>query len=406
MSGILTNGLVQTGLVLASPVLVPKALRLVQRFLNPAPKGTRTSLPPARGNQPPAPPAPRDDPRHAALRLFVLTLGVSIAIFTALSPPNNLFLSLSPPGSLLQGFFPLFRPPLDLRLASQTLATAWQSSLGRELSEEELALAQRLQTLDARLAYIAYGAGPLMTCSWCRPPGTATAAGLLGTDYLLALAPSLAIVYLSVLAAVGVLLSGNGRQRYRKWAVFVTLGAAGWEVWERLTWDGARGGIGGRVTMLHSKLNLLRSLFALILLIAAYCAPPVAPPRGPSTVQLIAPALAGVTQQAESVLHRLRALSMMRMAVLHDDHMRKKVTSFWSSASSESSLARSSPSVQALLNAPELQCAIGPFTAWLEGAMQPPMRAGRMEHREEHEEDREGEQDDRAEEERTVDETA
>ncbi|GAA5900089.1 hypothetical protein JCM6882_002611 [Rhodosporidiobolus microsporus] len=390
MSSLLSNGLVQTALVFASPLLVPKALRLVQRFLNPAPKGKRTSLGPGVGaaGRPPPPP---DDPRYAALRLFVLALGVSVAIFTALSPPHNLFLSLSPPHSLPATLFPLLRPPLDLRLASQTLANLWQTSLSRPLSEADLALLQRLQTLDARLAYIAYGAGPLMTCSWCRPPGTATAAGLLGTDYLLAAAPGIAVVYLSVLAATGVLLSGNGRKRWRKWAVGVTVAAAAWEVWERLTWDGARGGIGGTVTMLHSKLHLLRSLFALALLLAAYFAPPQAPPHAPSTAQLVAPPIVAVTQQAESVLHKLRALSMLRMAVLHSDETREKVTSFWSSASAESTLARSSPAVQSLLQAEELRSAVGPFRAWVEGAMGAPgVRVEQEGEEEEEEEEEEG----------------
>lgn len=71
--------------VLAAPVLLPKAIGHAQRFLNPSPKGQRTSLGQGR---PPTPPPPPDDARYAALRLFVLTLGVSVSLFTALSPPH------------------------------------------------------------------------------------------------------------------------------------------------------------------------------------------------------------------------------------------------------------------------------------------------------------------------------
>ncbi|GAA6044027.1 hypothetical protein JCM8097_004310 [Rhodosporidiobolus ruineniae] len=388
MAGILSNGLVQTGLVLASPFLLPKALHAVQRYLNPSPAGTRAPLHPGMKATRPRP-LP-DDPRYAALRLFVLALGLSVCIFTALNPPHNLFLDLSPPRSLLQRLFPTLRPPVDLRVATETLAKAWMAHLRRDLTEQELALAQRLQTLDARLAYVAYGAGPLMGCSWCRPPGTTSAAGLLGVDYLLALAPGLAVAYLTVLAAMGVLLAGNGRVKYRRWAVVAVVVGGLVEGYWRLTWNGARGGIGGSVSMLHSDLHLLRSALFALLLLLSYFAPPSAPPSHPSTASIVAPAVASIAAQTESVLHRLRALSVLRMAVLHNDSYREKVTAFWSSASLESSLARSSPAVCALIEE-QVQSAVKPFRAWLEGAMRPLGEVG-AEEAEEGEEGEEGEE--------------
>ncbi|GAA5853104.1 hypothetical protein JCM8547_000202 [Rhodosporidiobolus lusitaniae] len=367
MAGLLGHWTVQTALVLAAPALVPKVISYAQRFLNPQPVGQRTKL--AGGAVPTLPP-PRDDPRYAALRLFVLTLGVSVALFTALSPPHNLFLSLSTPRSFLEIPFPLLRTPLDLRLATETLAKAWQTHLGRTLTEDELSLAQRLQTLDARLAYIAYGAGPLMNCSWCKPPGTTTAAGLLGTDYLLAIAPGVAIAYLTALSAAGVLLAGNGRQRWRKWAVAAVVVGGLVEVYLRLTWSGARGGIGGSVTLIHSQLHLLRSLGFAALIILSYLVPPSRQPVPPSTAALVGPTVAAIAAQSENVLHRLRALSVQRMAILHDDESREKVISFWASASAESTLARSSPAIQNLLET-QVAPAAEPFRAWLEVAMAP-----------------------------------
>ncbi|BGP51203.1 translation termination factor GTPase eRF3 [Rhodotorula kratochvilovae] len=282
----------------------------------------------------------------------------------------NLFLALSSPRSALARLFPLLRTPLDLRVATESLARAWSSSLGRPLSDEELALASRLQTLDARLAYIAYGAGPLLQCGWCRPPGSASAAGLLGTDYLLAIAPGVSVAYLAALAGCGLLLSGNGRERWRKWAVMATLAGALYELWERLTWDGARGGIGGNVTMLHSQLHLLRTLFSTLLLVLSFLAPaaPLAPPT-PSTSALVGPAVASIAAQSEAVLHRLRALSVQRMAVLHDDDMREKINAFWASASHESDLARADPQVRRIVE--QLRAEAGPsetFSAWVEGS--------------------------------------
>ncbi|GAA5917497.1 hypothetical protein JCM8208_005176 [Rhodotorula glutinis] len=353
MSGLLSNGMVQTAALIASPYLVPRAVRLAQAWLNPRPKGTRAPAGPA--SRPPPPRRRRpDSSKLAACRLFVVTLGVSLAIFSALSPPHNLFLSLSTPHSTLSTLFPLLRRPLDLRLSTDTLARLWTASLAnrRPLNDDELLLASRLQTLDARLAYIAYGAGPLTQCAWCRPTGSNSATGLLGTDYLLSVLPGVSVAYLTALAGSGLLLAGNGRERWRVWAVVAVLGAAGYELWMRLTWDGARGGVGGSVTMLHSKLHLLRTLFSALLLLASFLAPAASiPPIQPTTAALVAPAIASLAAQNEAVLHRLRALSMQRMAILHDDDMRDKVTAFWASASHESALARADPSVQRIVEA-------------------------------------------------------
>ncbi|GAA5825810.1 hypothetical protein JCM3770_006343 [Rhodotorula araucariae] len=357
MTMLLSNGLVQTALLVASPYLVPRGIRLAQSLLNPQPKGQRLPL--------------------AAFRLFVFALGVSLAVFSALSPPHNLFLSLSSANSTFSRLFPLLRTPLDLRIATETLARAWSSSLGRPLTDDELALASRLQTLDARLAYIAYGAGPLLQCGWCRPPGSASAAGLLGTDYLLSIAPGVSVAYLTALAGCGLLLSGNGRERWRKWVVLATLGGALYELWLRLTWDGARGGIDGNPTMLHSRLHLLRTLFSALLLLLSFLAPAAPlPAAAPSTSALIAPAVASIVSQSEAVLHRLRALSVERMAVLHDDAMREKISAFWAAASHESAVARADPQVRRIVE--QLGAEAGPsetFGAWVEGVMRPPRPA-------------------------------
>lgn len=73
--------------VISAPYLLPKGIRLVQYFLNPTPKGTRVPAHPALANRPP----PRtlvDSPRLAIFRLFLVALGVSVAVFSALSPPH------------------------------------------------------------------------------------------------------------------------------------------------------------------------------------------------------------------------------------------------------------------------------------------------------------------------------
>ncbi|KAG0663397.1 hypothetical protein C6P46_002736 [Rhodotorula mucilaginosa] len=327
-----------------------------------------------------------DSPQLAGFRLFVCAFGLSLAVFSALNPPENLFLSLSTPHSTLSRLFPFLRHPLDIRLATETLARAWSHTLlhHRPLDEPELALLNRLQSLDARLVYIAYGAKPLMQCEWCRPPGGGNMSSLGGTiiglDYLLASAPTILIAYLTTLAACGFLLSGNGRQRWRIWIVIPIVGGLGAEAYMRLTWDGGRGqaASGASISMIHSQLHVLRSLFFASLLTISYLAPasfhPIPALLQPDTSTIVAPALAAITNQGEDALQRLRALSIARMAVLHEDRSRKEVTDFWTSASTESRLARSDPViVSALETRLRRRTSSGPgpsetFAAWVEEA--------------------------------------
>lgn len=354
----MVNGLVQTALLIAAPYLLPRGIRFVQSFLNPQPKGQRHPVHP--GLQQRRRHVRPDSPKLAAFRLFVCALGLSVAVFSALNPPENLFLSLSTPHSTLSRLFPFLRHPLDIRLATETLARAWsQTLLHRPLVESELALLNRLQSLDARLVYIAYGAGPLMQCEWCRPPGAGSSSSLGGTiiglDYLLAAAPTILIAYLTTLVACGLLLSGNGRQRWRIWIVIATVSGVGAEAYMRLTWDGGRGqaAAGASISMNHSQLHVLRSLFFASLLTISYLAPAsfasVPAQLQPGTSAIVAPALAALTNQSEDALQRLRALSIARMAVLHEDRSRKEVTDFWASASTESRLARSDPVIVSAL---------------------------------------------------------
>ncbi|GAA5878713.1 hypothetical protein JCM3774_000482 [Rhodotorula dairenensis] len=354
----MNSGLVQTALLIAAPYLLPKVIRVGQSFLNPKPKGQRNPVHtyngPSRDTI-----AAADSPRLAAFRLFVCALGLSLCVFSALNPPENLFLSLSPPHSFLSRLFPCLRHPLDIRLATETLSSAWSRTLlRRPLAEPELALLARLQTLDARLVYVAYGAGPLMHCMWCRSPGVVPTGSVFGLDYALALLPLTGIAYLVTLAGCGLLLSGNGRARFRSWIVVLLLGGMAAEVWARLTWDSGRGqtAVGAPIAMIHSQIHVLRSLFFASLVAVSYLAPATrrlchaggAPPP-PGTSTIITPALVAIAQQSESALHRLRALSVARMAVLHDDRFRKEVTDFWTSASCESRLARSDPAVLSAL---------------------------------------------------------
>ncbi|GAA5888851.1 hypothetical protein JCM16303_002543 [Sporobolomyces ruberrimus] len=351
----LENGLVQTGLLLAAPFLLPPVLKHVQSFLNPSPKGTRST--PVREKYE----RRKDGTPLASFRLFIATLGVSISLFTALSPPHNLFLSLSKPHSFLSRLFPILRYPLDVRLATETLHRAWIHSLSRSLSPTESLLIQRLQTLDARLSYIAYGTGPILDCTWCKPSSSSL-------DHFLSILPGILIVHVVVLGTIGLLLIGNGRERWRVWAIGAVGGALGNEVWKRLVWEGTmRGGSLGQgqtVSMLHTQLHVQRSLLSALFLLFAYFAPPTSIPLHNSTTttttstpittsSVIGPTLDQLVGQSQELLEKLRCLSIERMAILHHDEYRSRVNEFWSVASQESKLARSDPTVRALLEQEE-----------------------------------------------------
>ncbi|GAA5982345.1 hypothetical protein JCM5350_006151 [Sporobolomyces pararoseus] len=351
----LDHGLLQTGLLLAAPFLLPSAFKHIQSFLNPTPKGATTTQLRSTVERTER---IKDGRNLAVFRLFVVTLGVSISLFTALLPPHNLFLSLSKPHSFLSRFFPILRYPLDIRLATETLHRAWVHQLSRPLTDTELLLIQRLQTLDARLGYIAYGSNPILSCTWCRP--FSTGGGATGGDYLVSILPGVLIAYLAMLSGMGLLMSGNGREKWRVWAVGAVLVGLGNEVWKRLLWEGLRGGIsqGQTVSMLHSRLHVQRSILAALLLLIAYFAPTSPIPASSSsqfsnrvsTSSIVTPAISGIVNQSEELLEKLRCLSIERMAILHHDSYRSKVNHFWETASKESKLARSDPTVQVLLD--------------------------------------------------------
>ncbi|GAA5939211.1 uncharacterized protein JCM15063_004451 [Sporobolomyces koalae] len=342
--------------LVAAPFLLPTAIRHVQAFLNPSPAGTRSTSPRIHLER------TKDRPIVASFRLFVVALGVSIALFTALLPPHNLFLSLSKPHSFLSRTFPVLRYPLDIRLATETLHRAWIAQVRRDLTPFELALLQRLQTLDARLTYVAYGSTSVVNCSWCRPSSSSSTTGSVSgvsADHLLAILPGILIAYLTILCGMGLLLTDNGRERWRVWAVFAVGAGIANEVWKRLTWEGLRGvGSGQTVSMLHSRLHVQRSLLAAVFLVASYFAPTshIPPPR-PTTASIVAPAVTSLVEQSEQLLEKLRCLSIERMAILHHDDSRSKVDRFWTAASRESKLARADPTIRALLDktAPESQ---------------------------------------------------
>lgn len=316
---------------LAAPFALPKGIslgsRLLHSILNPSPKGTRTPLQPSTNPTLRPPLVPQDSASTALWRVLLVSLSLSLTVYAILLPPHNLFLSLSMPRNIFERVLPALRSPLDIRTATESLARAWSVRLGgRALANDEISLLNRLQTLDARLIYVAYGTSPVMSCTWCRPGAN--------WDYLVLIAPGVTLEYLLVLAVVGALLNRH-RKHWRRWAVAVLLVGGAIEAALRLNWQGSRGGAVVMVSafmpttialmsdwrpdpQIHSILHLYRHALFSATIVVAYFLPPKPIPQHPSASHLIAPVLSDLTSRAELVLNKLRVAKVQRMVVMQD----------------------------------------------------------------------------------------
>lgn len=180
-----------------------------------------------------SPPIPSS---NSPSRLLLLSLALSLSFFSVAFAPPNIFLSLSPPRTMLETI-PVLRQSLDIRTSTEILASRWERQSG-ELAVDQLNLLARLQTLDARIAYVTHGAAPLLHCNWCKNPSSLD--GGHHMDYLLYNSPSFAMAYLIILSLLGVMTGGN----YRRWRTLLFWGvggAAAVESWYRITWDTTSG---------------------------------------------------------------------------------------------------------------------------------------------------------------------
>ncbi|KAL8279710.1 hypothetical protein RQP46_007805 [Phenoliferia psychrophenolica] len=300
-----------------------------------------------------------------AAPLLILTLGLSLSFsLLFLSPPSNLFLDLAPSSSILDSFLPVLRTPLDIRLPTETIRQTWKLHHATNvMNEREETVLMAMKTLDARIVYALVGSAPLVHCEWCRAPSRDGGP----RDHVIFLLPGLAVMYLTVLLALGCLTAGR-RIKYRTWASYSLAAAATAEAYVRLSWIGMKP---NTVTMLHSQIHALRFSFFAVLLLLAYYAPPTPTPdpRLASATTYLGPALSNLTVQTDSFVSRLRAVSLQRIALLHDGTTRDKITNFWKKAEEESTLARRDPAVAALRIGATTTDEDKVFRAWLDQAL-------------------------------------
>lgn len=73
-------------------------------------------------------------------------------------------------------------------------------------------------------------------------------------------------------------------------------------------------------------MHLLRYTYFSLLLLVAYILPPARVSHPNSTASLISPAILNILNQSETLLNRIRATSIERMAILHNREPRENVS--------------------------------------------------------------------------------
>lgn len=157
--------------------------------------------------------------KYDYITTIILSFAFLFYFYSAISPPQNIFLSLAPSSSksMLSRVMPVLRKPLHIRTPTDQLAKKWSTQTKKDLSQDSLLLLSRLQNLDARLAYIAYGEKPLLYCEWCRSPSS----GNYNLDYFFYNLPFLALSYLILLVILGSATFGD----WNYWRIIMVIGA-------------------------------------------------------------------------------------------------------------------------------------------------------------------------------------
>lgn len=165
--------------------------------------------------------------KYDHMRTIILSLAFFFYMYSAIAPPQNIFLSLasSPSTSTFSRLLPILRKPLNIRTPTEKLAQRWATQTRKELSPDNLYLLSRLQNLDARLAYVAHGENPLLHCEWCRSPSS----GNYSLDYFFYNLPFLSLSYLILLIILGSATFGD------------------WNYWRALLVSGSCVGFSGEI---------------------------------------------------------------------------------------------------------------------------------------------------------------
>ncbi|KAM0791039.1 hypothetical protein ACM66B_004335 [Microbotryomycetes sp. NB124-2] len=306
---------------LAAPFVLPRALQLAYSWLHVTPKGTRTPLNAHVQGHIHA--AGTTDTRHSrdnattsVIRLAIASVAVSLSLVRALTAPHNLFLSLAPSSNILHLVLPVLRTPLDVRTSTDSLARAWLAKLGRsQLDDDQLALLGRMQTLEARMIYIAHGKDALLNCHWCNPT-------LASSDFLILTLVSLVVHYLVALGVVGFLTTSD-RIQWRRWLVGTVIGGALVEVWSRLNW---RGSTGGQVVMINAECLFVRHCFLAATFALSYFAKPKAPePEWTGTVDVLQGTMQALSDRSGLLLDELQIHETERRVFATNELLRQRV---------------------------------------------------------------------------------
>ncbi|KAK4046355.1 hypothetical protein OIV83_006136 [Microbotryomycetes sp. JL201] len=260
----------------------------------------------SRGHGPPA------DTSSSVVRLGLASVAISYALVRAIQAPDNLFLILAPSQSLFDLVLPVLRTPLDVRISTDSLARLWLARLGQsKLDDGQLALLGRMQTLDARLIYIAYGKDALLNCQWCSPT-------VGSSDYLALTLVSLCVNYLITLGVAGALTSG-ARSHWRRWLAGAIISGAAIEIWSRLSWRSTTAGL------ILMCLFLRQLLFAATIALAYFAKPKASQLPWTGTADVLQDTLQALSDRSGALVDELQMHETERRVFATNELLRQRV---------------------------------------------------------------------------------
>ncbi|KAH9887299.1 hypothetical protein C8Q73DRAFT_259728 [Cubamyces lactineus] len=187
------------------------------------------------------------------------------------------------------------------------------------------ALLTRLSSFDMRSLYVRFGQTVIQDCDHCTT----------SDDYLVFTLPRIALGYVKEAAVLGAItIRGSGHERWRAWAVALTVGAFIVESYWITTVPIALPHDGRDVFMWHDNLWLIRHLFFLVLPILVHSLPRAAPKQDPI------PLLAAARMQLQQTQPQLMNARFVHAAIEREPTLRAAAAEWWERQHVEGAWAR------------------------------------------------------------------
>ncbi|GAA96287.1 glycosyltransferase family 22 protein [Mixia osmundae IAM 14324] len=300
LSPLFGRDLLQIGIAIGFPLLLPRALGLVSRLVTRSSKSSFESPTAAR-------------PKSARWRMMLCCTFVALYVYAAARAPSHIFrdhpIPLDTPDENVRMYF-MARNLYNL----QEQGKAESKDLALHTLEDDIQdLLSRLTSYEARLIYVLIGDEPLRFCDWCRPG--------VKEDYILFALPWHARSFAVVATVIGLLTASTGRTRWRPLfgillllAVIAQTGALANNSTEDM-----------HLRNLQRGAHITRHLYFALLVLLARFLPAARPVSRESFATSIAPVLLRSRQMADETALRIAANDLLTAAILRDEPTRRKV---------------------------------------------------------------------------------